>query len=134
VPHIDPDRGLARCPGSVDALARRVGVVPSAIYRHCPSKGAVRDALLGLISRRVEEIVAAVRWEVSDPLGRLRFLLARHVQSVCGDAGILRVVFSEEALACDGARRSRLHRVTRGYLARVGAIIRTDISEYRETS
>jgi AcrR family transcriptional regulator len=109
---------------SVEALAGEVGVVPSAIYRHYRSKGAVLNGLLGLIGRRLEENVGAVCAGVADPVERLRLVLERHVRMVCENRGIPRAVFSEEVIAGDGARRARLRGVLQGYLARIGGIIR----------
>lgn len=109
---------------SVDALAREVGVVPSAIYRHYRSKGAVLDALLGLISRRLKENVAAVRREAPDPAGRLLLLLERHMRMVRENPGIPRVIFSEEVMAGEGVRRARLYRLIQCYLSQVADMIR----------
>lgn len=109
---------------SVDALARDVGVVPSAIYRHYPSKGAVLDALLGLISRRLKENVAAVRCEASDAAKQLRLLLDRHMGMITENPGIPRVIFSEEVVAGEGVRRARLYRLIQGYLSQVADMIR----------
>ena len=56
---------------NIARLARRVGVAPSAIYRHYSSKDAVLDAVLDLVSQRLEDNVKAVRHETPDPLERL---------------------------------------------------------------
>ncbi len=56
---------------NLGAVARRVGIVPSALYRHFKSKDAIMDALLDLIESRLLANVRAVKEEVPDPFSRL---------------------------------------------------------------
>ena len=65
------------------AVARRVGLVPSGIYRHFKSKSAVLDAVLDLLEKRLQTNVEAARAETADPLERLRGMLIRHVNFIC---------------------------------------------------
>lgn len=109
---------------SLEALADEVGVVPSAIYRHYAGKGAVLDAVLRLISRRLAENVLSARREAVGSVERLRVLLERHMRMVCESRGIPRVIFSEEVIGGDRARRARLHALLRAYLGRVSEILR----------
>jgi AcrR family transcriptional regulator len=101
------------------ALARKVGVVPSAIYRHSPGKGAVLDAVLDVIAARLQENVKVVREETTDALERLRFLLSRHVQLLRNNIAIPRVVLSEDLFSGHAQRRQRVHGVIQGYLKEV---------------
>ena len=105
---------------NVDLLAKEVGVVPSAIYRHYDSK----DAVLDLISQRLQANVQAVRQEVTEPMESLQCLMARHIQLVCENRGMPRVVFSEEIIGGQKARRQRLYQVIRDYLDKVVEMIR----------
>jgi AcrR family transcriptional regulator len=122
---------------SVARLAGKVGVVPSAIYRHYSGKDAVLDAVLDLISQRLQENVQAVRQETTDALERLHRLLERHVQLIRNNIAIPRVVFSEDILNGHAPRRRRVHRLIEGYLDQVAELIaegqqagnlRTDVS------
>lgn len=106
------------------ALARRVGVVPSAIYRHYPAKDAVLDAVLDLIADRFQENVNAARQEAPDALERLRRLLDRHLQLLRTNMAIPRIVLSEEVFNRNRARRRRVHSIIQGYLAEVAQIVR----------
>jgi AcrR family transcriptional regulator len=105
-------------------LARTVGIVPSAIYRHYPDKDAVLDAVLELISERLRRNVAAVRQGTPDALERLHRLLTRHVQLICSNISIPRVFFSEEIFNGHCKRRQRVHAVIRDFLSEVVQIIR----------
>lgn len=104
-------------------LARNVGVVPSAIYRHYPSKEAVLEAVLDLIAQRLQENVQAVRQETPDALERLHRLLNRHVRLIRANAAIPRVVLSEEIFSGHAKRRQRVHRIIQGYLGKVAELV-----------
>jgi len=114
--------GLRRL--NVAGLARKVGVVPSALYRHYQSKEAVLEAVLDLISRRLLENVQAVRQESADPLECLHRLLSRHVQLIRENVAIPRVIFSEEIFSGHPRRRQRVHQIIQDYLEKVQELIR----------
>lgn len=105
------------------ALARKVGVVPSAIYRHYPGKDAVLDAVLDLVALRLQDNVEAVRQETPDALARLHRLLNRHVQLISNNVAIPRVVLSEEVFSGNAKRRQRVHQIIQGYLRKVAELV-----------
>lgn len=109
---------------SVAAVAREVGIVPSAIYRHFRSKDDVIDAVLALVRGRLEGNVKAVREETADPFERLRRLLVRHVALVSENRAILRIIISEAILEGRPERRASVHHILWGYLAEVAEIVR----------
>jgi AcrR family transcriptional regulator len=108
---------------NVAALARRVGVVPSAIYRHYPGKEAVLDAVLDLIAQKLRNNVEAVRQEVPDPLDRLHRLLNRHVQLIENHVVLPRIMLSEEIFNDSATRRQQVHRIIQGYLDKVAELV-----------
>jgi AcrR family transcriptional regulator len=113
--------GLRRL--SVAAVARRVGLVPSAIYRHFDGKEAVIDTVLDLVRERLFDNVRAVREESSLAIDRLRLLLFRHMALVRDNQGLPRVVFSEEVYTGRPDRKSRMFATIQAYLDQVGAIV-----------
>ncbi|HVP10432.1 MAG TPA: TetR/AcrR family transcriptional regulator [Phycisphaerae bacterium] len=116
---------------SIARVAARVGLVPSAIYRHFAGKDQVLDAVLDLIQARLHGNVAAVRDEDADPLEQLRRLLMRHAQLVRDHHGIPRVLFSDELYAGHPERRARIHAIVGGYVARVADLIRDGQRRHR---
>lgn len=104
-------------------IARRVGLVPSAIYRHFRGKDEVLDAVLELIGRRLLENVVAARAESGSHLDRLRGLLMRHVRFVRENQAIPRVVLSQEITSRNPARKTRTHGIIRAYLDQVAEIV-----------
>lgn len=109
---------------SMAAVSRRVGFVPSALYRHFKGKDEILDAILDLIQEKFRRNIQAVREETPDPLKRLRSLLMRHIRMVRENRGIPRVIFSEDYYNGRPRRRLRVYHVIRGYLVQVAGILR----------
>jgi len=116
------ERGLERL--SVADVARRVGIVPSAIYRHYPSKDAVLETVLRLVRDRLLENVRMASAKTADPFDRLHRVLVRHVKLVRDNQAIPRIVFSEEIYRGRPARRARMYKAIAGYLDQVADIVR----------
>jgi AcrR family transcriptional regulator len=108
---------------SVARVARRVGLVPSAIYRHYSGKDALVDAVIALISERLHGNVAAVSRETPDALERLYGLLLAHVRVIRENKGILRVVFSDELHHGHSERKARVYEMINSYLKRIADIV-----------
>ena len=84
---------------SIAAIARRVGLVPSGIYRHFKNKGEVLDAVLDLVEKRLHANVEAARAEATGPLECLHGMLVRHVQFIREGRAVPRIIFSDEAFS-----------------------------------
>lgn len=107
---------------SIGAVARRVGLVPSAIYRHFPSKEAVVDGVLELVQSRLAASIAGARDESENALDALEHLLKKHLQLVRKDMGIPLVVFSEEVFGSSARRKKRIYRLMSTYVRGVAAL------------
>jgi AcrR family transcriptional regulator len=81
---------------SVAAVARRVGLVPSGIYRHFHSKGEIIHAVLERIEQRLLANIRAATDEHSDPLDCLRDVLMRHVRFIREGRAVPRIIFSDD--------------------------------------
>lgn len=108
---------------SVARVARRIGLVPSAVYRHFESKSDLLDAVLDLIRGRLHSNVSAVCEQTADPLERLRRLLMAHIQVIRENEGILRVIFSEEIHRGRPDQKAKVYEMVKSYLKRVADII-----------
>ncbi len=109
---------------SIAGIAKEIGLVPSAIYRHFNGKDQIVDAVSDLIRERLLGNVRYVCNETSDPIKRLRLLLERHIALIKTDAGIPRFVFSAETFKGGPERKERLYQTVRLYLEKIGDIIR----------
>jgi AcrR family transcriptional regulator len=81
---------------SVAAVAKRVGLVPSGIYRHFHSKGEILAAVLDRIEQRLLENVRLARQESDRPLETLHGVLTRHVEFIREGRAIPRIIFSDD--------------------------------------
>ncbi|MCR4413904.1 MAG: TetR/AcrR family transcriptional regulator [Thermoguttaceae bacterium] len=114
-------RGVHRL--SVAAVARRVGLVPSGIYRHFKSKDEILMAVLDLIESRLLANVQAARDEAADPLDRLRGVLFRHVRFIREGRTFPRIVFSDDAHSDDPKRKARVQRIAAAYLGKIAELV-----------
>ena len=116
------DRGLNRL--SVAAVARRVGLVPSGIYRHFKSKEEILLAVLDRMEARLTANVRAAIEESPDPLERLRGLLVRHIRMIREGRAIPRIIFSDEAYGGHPERKARVRQMLNEYLGQIGQLVR----------
>jgi len=115
-------QGLRRL--SVAAVARRVGLVPSGIYRHYKSKDEILTALLDMLQQRIMDNVEAACRESRHPLEQLRALLMRHTRAIRENRAIPRIVFSDDVPAGDPRRKNQVLQIVTGYMQAVAQIIR----------
>ncbi len=108
---------------SVARIARRVGLVPSAIYRHYSGKDELVDAVVALIRERLHGNVTAAMRDTPDAIERLHRLLLAHVRVIRENRGILRVIFSDELHHGDPRKKARLYEMISSYLGRVASIV-----------
>lgn len=108
---------------NIARLARRVGLVPSAIYRHYESKDAIIEAILDQVRAKLVANVNAVCRETSDPVEQLHRLLFLHVKLIRENESLPRVILSQELYAGHPERRRRLYENVSAYLAKVAGII-----------
>lgn len=109
---------------SVIRLAEKLGVVPSALYRHYPNKDAILDAVLELVGERLAQHVEKVRREHFSALSRLDALLAQHVYFITSNQAIPRILFSEEIIGDADRRRARLGEIIHSHVMRIADIVR----------
>ncbi|MCC6393487.1 MAG: TetR/AcrR family transcriptional regulator [Bryobacterales bacterium] len=108
---------------SVARVAHRVGLVPSAVYRHFRSKDQLLDAVLDLIRKRLTQNVQKVSG-IKDSLESLRRLLLLHAQLIRENQGVPRIIFSEELYSGNPRRKTAVYEIIQGYLKRVAEIIK----------
>jgi AcrR family transcriptional regulator len=109
---------------SIAAVARRVGLVPSGIYRHFKSKDQVLDAVLDLLEAKLQANVQTARAETADPLGRLRGLLFHHIRFIREGRAFPRIVFSDDVFTGHPERKAQVRRIVAGYLGQIEHLVR----------
>ncbi|MHB8791539.1 MAG: TetR/AcrR family transcriptional regulator [Desulfobulbaceae bacterium] len=105
-------------------IAERMGMAPSALYRHFRNRDAVMSAVLELIRARLYKNVETVRQSSDDGVERLRELLSRHIRLIRERHGIPKIFFSDELWGQNQERRQKMFRIVTGYLAEIEDIVR----------
>jgi AcrR family transcriptional regulator len=109
---------------SVAAVARRVGLVPSGIYRHFRSKNEILHAILERIEQRLAENVRAARRKHRDPLKCIRDILMRHIRFIREGRTIPRIIFSDDFQNGRPELKEKVLHVLHQYSAQVAEIVR----------
>jgi AcrR family transcriptional regulator len=117
-------QGLRRL--SMAAVARRVGLVPSGIYRHFKNKDELLGAVLDRVEERLLENVKKSRDEHADALDCLKDVLMRHIRYLREGKviSVPRMIFSEDAHGDCPERKRRVLGVFKRYTGEVGEIVR----------
>lgn len=109
---------------TIAGIAARIGLAPSALYRHFGNKDLVIDEILDLVQEQLMENVRLAQGETPEPLARLHRLLLLHLQFIGEQPGILPVVFSQEIMGGPPRRRAKVYALIRAYLREVADILR----------
>jgi AcrR family transcriptional regulator len=115
------DQGLTGL--TMIAVAQKVGLVPSALYRHFKSKAQILDAIFDFIEQTLLGNIDPVRRGSSNPVEQLSNLLKRHIQFIKKNQSLPRLVFSDDVYQNHPERRMRVNQIIIGYLKRVAEII-----------
>jgi AcrR family transcriptional regulator len=108
---------------SVAAVARQVGLVPSAIYRHFESKDSLVDVAMEHLGERLLSNVHVVEEETRDPIERLHRLLARHMRLIGENQAVPRIIFTEGVYGERTERKERVRTVITRYIEYIAQFI-----------
>ena len=109
---------------SMRCLATKVGLVPSAVYRHFHNKEDVLDAAFEVVEKKLSSMTQRAMNGSEGPEERLHCLLLDHLRLVVEQPGVARLVFGSFAFSDDVSRRERVRVVIENYLSSVRSIIR----------
>ena len=109
---------------SMAALANRIGLVPSATYRHFKGKEEVFDRILDFIQERLLTNIGMTCEETSEPMDRLHRVLKRHVETLKENRAIPRIIFTEDVFNGNPKRKTKVYGIINSYLEGVNEIIR----------
>ncbi len=109
---------------TVQKVARLVGVVPSALYRHYPSKDAMVMAVLDELEVYLSGICDQAEAEERDPLEALKRIMLLHARLATERRGIPRVLFSDDVATDPAGKGGRILSIQRAFGARLAALAR----------
>jgi AcrR family transcriptional regulator len=118
-------QGLRRL--SMAAVARRVGLVPSGIYRHFKSKDEILAAVLDRVEKQMLANVQLARKEHDDPIDCLKDVLMRHIRFLREGKlfSIPRVIFSEDVHLGNPGRKQRVYQIFTRYIGQICEIVQS---------
>ncbi|BBO86696.1 hypothetical protein DSCO28_72620 (plasmid) [Desulfosarcina ovata subsp. sediminis] len=108
---------------NVAEVAKRVGLVPSAVYRHFKNKSEIVGAVLALIQKRLNQNYKRVIQLDLEPLEKLNLLLTEHVALICSNNAIPRIIFSEEVAGGIPEKQQQLHGIIRDVIKNVSSVV-----------
>ncbi len=108
---------------TIIGIAERIGMVPSALYRHFPSKRHIVDAVLGFLGERLRDLVIASTADATTPIEAIGSTLHGHLQLVLSEPAVPRLLFSEEVVGGGADRRLAFFGALADYLAGITALV-----------
>ena len=112
-------------------IAQKVGLVPSALYRHFSSKQELVLAIVDSIRASLEKHLARSGEETPDPLERLEFIMDEHLKMIGGSPGMPLLVLSEDAAFGDPKMRRRVLEIHEFFRKAVADIMKEAIKTRR---
>ena len=109
---------------TMDRIARLVGIVPSAVYRHFDSKSEIIAAVLTMIVDRMQQNVREVAKENSNSLIAFRKLLMRQIKLVKEFIVVPHILFSEEVYSENPSLKEKLHDLINNFLTTLGELVK----------
>ncbi|MBE9535833.1 MAG: TetR/AcrR family transcriptional regulator [Proteobacteria bacterium] len=121
------DKGVTRL--TTQAIADRVGIAQSTIFKHFKTRDAILGAAIKWISSQIFSLLEQTSKESSSPRERLHHLINRHLTLVSKHKGLPRLLFSDRLHLESPHLKKAVQQVMSTYMKRVSEIIREGIEE-----
>lgn len=108
---------------NVAALAEKVNLVPSAVYRHFKNKGEILEAVLHLIQTRLNQLYQDIVHQDIEPIEKLNLMFRRHIDLIGSNNAIPRIIFSEEVSGGSSEKRAQLYAIVSDVIKYVAAVV-----------
>lgn len=109
---------------TIARIANRLGIVPSAIYRHYKNKDQIYEAMIDYIGAQLQENVKRTQEIQQDPVQQLHGVLQKHIHFIRENQSIPRIIFSGELYKNNAKHRARLYRMIQLYLDEIAILIK----------
>jgi len=114
---------------TISRIANRLGIVPSAIYRHYKNKDQIYEAMIDFIGTQLQENIKRTLDTQPDPVQQLHGVLQKHIQFICENQSVPRIVFSGELYKNNPRHRERLYKMIQSYLNELAFLIKRGQSQ-----
>ncbi|MDD4180719.1 MAG: TetR/AcrR family transcriptional regulator [Victivallaceae bacterium] len=109
---------------NIAGIAEKIGIVPSAVYRHFKNKEEILGATLLLVREQLLNNVAKVEAEADGALARLRLLLELHANLLKRNPVFPHIVFAHFSQSDDTKRWSNLDSTINAYLQGIARVVK----------
>ena len=104
-------------------IAKRVGIVPSALYRHFENKEALIDALLDRTHQTLTENVRKIALKFPSSIENLRRIFLMHLELIMRYPGIPKLVFSDATVLGSPERKEQIFSIVKTYSKQLTSIV-----------
>lgn len=108
---------------SMAAIARELGLVPSALYRHYSGKDAMLDEVLDFVRDSLSRNVHLALRSQTGAIAQLEAILERHLALVQRNSALPQVIFFSGGYDDKGNRKKALYGILQEYLQQLAAIL-----------
>ncbi len=117
------------CEVTIARISTRLGIVPSAIYRHYKNKEKIFEAMIEYIGNQLQNNIKQTREKPTDPINQLHEILQRHIQFIRENQSIPRIIFSGDLYKYNPKHRERLYKNIQAYLNELAKLIKQGQSQ-----
>ena len=121
------EEGVTRL--TTQAIADRVGIAQSTIFKHFKTRDAILTGAIKWISGQIFLLLEKTSSESASPKDRLHYLINRHLTLVSKHKGLPRLLFSDRLHMESPHLKKVVRQVMGAYMERVSDIIREGIEE-----
>jgi len=127
---------------SITNIAKAVGIVPSAIYRHFENKYEILIEIINVFSHQLNQLCEKATQQEVNPLSRIKKILNMHVQLLIQNRFFPILMFSEEVVLDEADIKKNFKLTINKFLGQIAAnfaeakkqnLIRKDISDQNLT-
>ena len=116
---------------TIERIARIVGIVPSAIYRHFNNKSEILQAVLDMIGNKMKQNAITANNENDNSLDAIRNLLMRQVQLIMEFSAIPQILFSEEVYRENQELKTALYNMIMSFISILTEMVKKGQNEGR---
>lgn len=110
-------------------VAKVVGIVPSALYKHFKSKDQIIDAIVDLMNKGLLDLIENASKFGEDPLDCLRRIFFAHIILIVRSPAIPAIIFSEEVSFGKADRRTKFKEVGRLFFEEIMKLFQKSIDQ-----
>lgn len=108
---------------SMARVARELGLVPSALYRHYSGKESMLDGVLDYVRDSLSRNVRLALRSRVGAIAQLEAILSRHLLLVQQNRSLPQIIFYSQGYGDDAARRKAIYGMLQEYLQQLAAIL-----------